>query len=139
MPSASVGPQATESAQEAPPAYKFLFNLRVTVDVPADVLVDGEVVGQAQPTEPFETREIEIGERRIEIRAEGYMAESRTYAFRTDQWVEARFMEERMSGPLPTERALGLDGQERDNVRKWLSLLSLGDEEGSESFTRDTR
>ncbi|WP_020504399.1 formylglycine-generating enzyme family protein, partial [Lamprocystis purpurea] len=81
---------ATADVQAPPPPVQFLGNLRVTTNIAADVLVDGQVIGQTQPNALFE-REIAVGEREVAVRAAGYTAAAQRLRLRTSQWADAAF------------------------------------------------
>jgi len=84
--------QAPQTEPEPPPPpVRFFGSLRVTADTPGEVLVDGQIVGRVEPGQAFESRAIEVGERRVEVRAEGHQAPVQTHGFRTRHWVEAAF------------------------------------------------
>ena len=94
--------QAPQTEPEPPPLpVKLYANLRVTADTPGEVLVDGQVVGQVTPGWPFESQTIEVGEWRVEVRAEGYKAPVQTHGFRTGQSVEAAFALVAMASASP--------------------------------------
>ncbi|WP_020506609.1 SUMF1/EgtB/PvdO family nonheme iron enzyme, partial [Lamprocystis purpurea] len=81
---------ATADVQAPPPPVQFFANLRVTTNVAADVLVDGQVIGQTRPDAPLK-REIAVGEREVAVRAAGYTAEVQRLRLRTSQWADAVF------------------------------------------------
>jgi len=81
---------ATADDQAPPPPVQFLGKLRVTTNIAADVLVDGQVIGQTRPDVLFE-REIAVGEREVAVRAAGYTAEVQRLRLRTSQWADAVF------------------------------------------------
>ncbi len=81
----------TDGIPPPPPPVRFLAKLRASVDAPAQVLVDGQVVGEAKPGQPLERQDIEVGRRQIAIKADGYAAETQTYRLRTGQWTEVWF------------------------------------------------
>jgi len=81
---------ATADVQAPPPPVQFLGNLRVTTNIAADVLVDGQVIGKTRPDALFE-REIAVGEREVAVRAAGYTAQAQRLRLRTRQWTDAAF------------------------------------------------
>ena len=94
---------------EAPPPITFLANLRITTDVPAEVLLNGQVIGKARPGQPFESQAVAVGEREVGVRAQGYKAAAQMYRFRTRQWVDAGF---RLTALLPLPEMIDLPGGE---------------------------
>ena len=84
-----------------PPPVRFLGYLRVTTDVTTEVLVDGQVIGQAKPGQPFETQAIAVGERPVAFRSAGYQTAPQVQRFRTGQWVEATVRLSDMVPPKP--------------------------------------
>ena len=94
--------QAPQTEPEPPPPPVWFFgSLRVTADAPGEVLVDGQIVGRVEPRQVFESQTVEVGERRIEVRAQGYQAPVQTHGFRTRQWVEADFRLTAVTPPKP--------------------------------------
>jgi len=88
------------SEPQSPPV-KPLASLRVTTNVPAEVLIDGQVIGQAKPGEPFESQAIDVGERVVAVRAEGHEPAAQIQRFLPREWIEANFSLIAVKPPKP--------------------------------------
>ncbi len=128
--------ETASTSPPPPPPIKFFAKLRAVVDAPAQVLVDGQVVGEAKPGQPLERQDIEVGEHRIAVRAQGYAAEDQTQRFLTGQTVDVRFRLALLA--LQAEQSLGLTDAQRGQVRAWIKEMGLDAGEGGAPSLRRT-
>jgi formylglycine-generating enzyme required for sulfatase activity len=110
-----------DPALPEPPPLLLTGRLRVEVDRPAQVLLNGAVVGRATPDAPFQSTDIAVGEYRIGVEAEGYTAPEQTRRISVHRAGEVRF-ELRELSPAEHEARLALDGAARDQIRAQLAL-----------------
>jgi formylglycine-generating enzyme required for sulfatase activity len=67
-------------------------HLRVRVNVPAGVSLDDRPVGRAIPDTPLEIEDLNVGEHRIVVTADGYQPVTQTPRITTNEWTEASIM-----------------------------------------------
>jgi len=63
--------------------------LQVDVDIPAEVRIDGQVIGQAAPGAPVRARDLAVGDHRVEVRADGYQTVSALHPVTAGRWTQA--------------------------------------------------
>lgn len=59
----------------------------VSSNVPAEVRVDGRVIGRARPDYPIRGRNIPVGSALVEAAADGYITDTRSVRVRTGEWT----------------------------------------------------
>ncbi|MBV5272226.1 MAG: SUMF1/EgtB/PvdO family nonheme iron enzyme, partial [Lamprocystis purpurea] len=62
--------------------------LQVDVDTPAEVRIDGRVIGQAAPGVPVRARDLAVGDHRVEVRADGYQTVSALHPVTAGRWTQ---------------------------------------------------
>jgi len=62
--------------------------LQVDVDTPAEVRIDGRVIGQAAPGVPVRARDLVVGDHRVEVRADGYQIVSALHPVTAGHWTQ---------------------------------------------------
>ena len=80
-------PSSTPEIPPPPPIQSFYGKLRVEADAPAEVLLDGQVIGKVAPGAPFKKEDLAVGTRYLALRAEGYTTESVEQTLRTNRWT----------------------------------------------------
>ncbi len=90
----------SEAPGPAPKPMMFVGGLRVAVNVPAEVRLDGKPVGTAFLGRPLELESVEVGERHLEVSASGYSTVTSVLRIRTGRREERRVELERLAGQL---------------------------------------
>lgn len=82
---------ALRSGAPPPPPVRFLGNVQVNVNVPADVYIGEEKVGQAQPGRPVNRTGVPAGRAEVRVQAQGYAPQTRVVEVRRGQWQQLVF------------------------------------------------
>ncbi|WP_050799661.1 SUMF1/EgtB/PvdO family nonheme iron enzyme [Thiocapsa marina] len=135
---AQQGGPVSDTAPPEPPPVLLTGRLRVAVDRPAEVWVDGVRVGAATPEVPFEGEAITAGERRVGVRGKGYTAKEQIVVVSVHRPGAAGFTLRPLT-PAEREAALMLDGAARAVLRAELELVGHAAGAGGDGLAASER